>query len=107
MNNKTRGKVFEFRLISRYTYAGSKTHQIYKRSAKSKRFYTMKGMKTYGNYLTYVSKAYNIMNEPKIPKQLRRCTNKLNKSIKVAKQRISYNLRQKALNDFAKYGRVY
>lgn len=107
MNNKTRGKVFEYRLISRYTYAGSKTHQIYKRSAKSKRFYTIKGMKTYGNYLTYVSKAYNIMNEPKISKQLRRCANKLNKSIKVAKQRISENLLQKALNDFAKYGRVY
>lgn len=54
MNNKTRGKIFERRLISRFTYAGSKPHQIYKRSSDGKHFYTMEGMKSYGNYLTYV-----------------------------------------------------
>ena len=95
MNNKTRGTIFEHRLISKYTYAGSRTHKIYKRSEKSNRFYTTKGMKTYGNYLTYVSKACRIMKEPKISKQLRRCTNKLSKSIKVAKQQISKNIHQK------------
>lgn len=107
MNNSTRGKIFEHRLISRFTYAGSHPHQIYKRSADGKSFYTMNGMKTYGNYLTYVSKASAIMEEPKIKRQLRRCTSKLSKSIKQAKVQVSKNLYYKALDEFMRYGRTY
>lgn len=107
MNNSTRGKIFEHRLISRFTYAGSQPHQIYKRSTDGKRFYTMKGMKTYGNYLTYVLKASIIMEEPMIKRQLRRCTNKLSKSIMQAKMQVSKNLYYKALDEFMRYGRTY
>lgn len=107
MNNNTRGKIFEHRLISRFTYAGASPHQIYKRTSDGKHFYTMKGMKTYGNYLTYVAKAASFMGEPKIKQQLRHCINKLNLSIKKAKIQVSKNLYYKALTELYRYGRVY
>ena len=86
INNATKGIIFERHLISQFTYAGSKSHRIYKRSKTSKRFYTLPAMKSYGNYLTYVRKSAEVMGEPKIARQLRRCTNKLSKSIKWAKE---------------------
>lgn len=107
MNNRTKGKIFEHRLISRFTYAGSKTHQIYKRAADGKHFYTLRGMKTYGNYLTYVSKAVSIMEEPKIKRQLRRCPNKLSKLITRAKNGVARSLYHKAMVDIMLYGRTF
>lgn len=107
VRNSTRGTIFEHRLISKYTYAGSFPHQIYKRSKSGKFFYTNKGMKTYGNYLSYVRKASEIMGEPKIASQLRKCSNKLNKLIKSAKSSVEIVLSGKAMCDLVKYGRTY
>lgn len=107
VRNSTRGTIFEHRLISKYTYAGSFPHQIYKRSKSGKFFYTNKGMKTYGNYLSYVRKASEIMGEPQITSQLRKCSNKLNKLVKSAKSSVEIVLSEKAMCDLAKYGRTY
>lgn len=81
INNDTKGKIFKHHLIRRYTFAGSQTHSIYKRSRETKKFYLLKGMKTHGNFLTYVEKSSSIMNEPMIKRQMRRCTSKLKKCI--------------------------
>lgn len=78
INNSTNGFVFEHPMFKHYSLAGSKRHIIRRKKAgifvKTKR-------KTYGNYLTYVYKASEVLNEPAIKKQLRRNLNKLKKSI--------------------------
>lgn len=92
MRNATRGTIFERRLITRFTKAGSRQHRIYKRARTRKCFYTLPAMKTYGNYFTYVEKSAEIMNEPKIRRQLRRSANKLSKCIKDAKNKVALYL---------------
>ena len=58
--------------------AGSRRHQIRKKVGKK---FLKTGRKGYGNYLTYVLKASEVLHEPKIRQQLRRNLNKLKKSI--------------------------
>lgn len=106
INNKTRGKMFERHMISRFTYAGANRHHIYRRSSKKKP-YPIKGKKTYGNFLTYVEKASCIMHEPKIKMQLKRCTNKLRKSISEGKIDISTGIYASEMQQLHKYGKTY
>ena len=78
INNSTSGYVFEHPLFKRYSLAGSRRHQIRKKVGKK---FLKTGRKGYGNYLTYVLKASEVLHEPKIRRQLRRNLNKLKKSI--------------------------
>ena len=107
INNKTRGKMFERHMISRFTYAGANRHPIYRRSSNKKTFYPIKGKRTYGNFLTYVDKASRIMHEPKIKMQLKRCTNKLRKSISEGKIDISTGIYASEMQQLHKYGKTY
>lgn len=107
INNKTRGKMFERHLISRFTYAGANRHPIYRRSSKGKTFYRIKNKKTYGNFLTYVEKASHIMHEPRIKKQLRRCASKLRKSISEGKNDIKKGIYASEMQQLQKYGKIY
>lgn len=106
INNKTRGKIFEHHLISRFTYAGANRHPIYRRSSKKKTFYPIK-KRTYGNFLTYVEKASRIMHEPKIKMQLKRCTCKLRKSISEGHVKIYNSIHTLEMQQLHKYGKTY
>lgn len=107
INNDTRGKIFERHLITRFTYAGSKQHPIYRRSDKTKEFFRVNGIKTFGNYLTYVEKAARIMSEPKIERQMRRCTGKLRKSIIDGKIKVTRSIYALEMKELYKYGKIY
>lgn len=107
IHNYTRGILFERRLISRFTMAGSKSHKIYKRKKSTKRFYRGFNTRPHGNYLTYVQKASWIMHEPNILNQLRRCPNKLCKLIKTANENIKKQLLKMAWRQFLTYGKTY
>lgn len=78
INNDTRGSVFEHPMYKHYSLAGSIRRPI--RVRKHGKLVTTK-KKSYGNYLTYVNKASEVMNEPLIRKQLRRNLHKLVSSI--------------------------
>ena len=106
INNKTRGKMFEHHLISRFTYAGANRHTVYRRSSKKKTFYPIKE-KTYGNFLTYVEKASCIMHEPKIKMQLRRCTSKLRNGINKGHMNICKGIHTVEMQQLRKYGKIY
>jgi hypothetical protein len=86
--NPTFGVLYKYRLIKRYTGAGSKRHRIYVRDKKSKTFHLLNGIRTYGNYLTYVAKSKDLMGEKYIEHQLSRCTNRLSQQIKKAEVNI-------------------
>lgn len=105
INNQTKGKVFEYRLIKHYTAAGAKTHRIYRRT-KNKRF-VLSSKRSYGNYLSYVYKSADLMNSTNIRHQISRCSNKLNKMIKDAKAKIRKSLSARAFAQLCKYGRSY
>jgi GTPase SAR1 family protein len=87
--NATFGVLFKRRLIRRYTYAGSKQNRICKRNSKTKEFYFLQGVHTYGNYLKYVKKSARLMDNEGIKKQLGKCSNKLSRQMKMAEKKIS------------------
>lgn len=105
INNQTKGKIFEYRLIKHYTAAGARTHRIYKRT-KNKRF-ILSPNRSFGNYLTYAYKSADLMNSANIRHQVRRCSNKLSKMIKNAKVQIRNCLNARAFAQLCNYGRIY
>lgn len=107
INNKTRGRLFERKLISRFTLAGAKTHRIYMRSINTKKFYLKEGIRSHGNYLTYILKSERIMGNPSIKRQLCRCSNKLNKRIQLAKVNIKNSMLYRIQRQIHLYGRKY
>lgn len=78
IHNNTNGIVFEHSFYKRYTLAGSVRHHI--RHKKGKMFIKTR-KKSYGNYLTYVCKASNVLGEPSIKRQLRKNLSRVRKSI--------------------------
>ena len=105
INNKTVGRMFEYKLIKKFTFAGAKTH--IKRLRNSEGLFKETGERTYGNFLTYVNKSAAVMDSGKIIRQLRRCTNKLKNGIENGKTRIGKGLYAIAINQISKYGRIY
>lgn len=107
IHNDTHGRMFEHHLISRFTYAGSNRHTIYKRSNRTKKFYPLKEQKTYGNFLTYVEKASRIMDEPKISRQLQKCASKLRNNIREGKTNVIKGICALEMKQLRKYGKIY
>lgn len=108
INNKTVGKLFISRLITRFTFAGSQTHPLRIRDKKNhSKFIRIKNKVTYGNFLTYVNKSAIIMDEPAIKQQLRRVSNKLSRYILLAKEDVSRRITCIDHWQIEKYGRIY
>lgn len=108
INNKTVGKLFISRLITRFTFAGSRTHPLRIRDKNNhSKFIKIKNKVTYGNFLTYVNKSAIIMNEPAIKHQLKRVSKKLNRYILLAKEDVSKRMTYIIRKQIEKYGRVY
>lgn len=105
INNKTKGKLFEHKLIKHYTGAGSRTHRKYKRVRCGK--FVLSTQRSYGNFLTYAYKSAKIMHSQFISHQVSRCSNKLNKKIQEAKKKIRAGLFAQALQQIDKYGRTF
>lgn len=105
INNKTVGKMFEYKLIKKFTFAGAKTHMKRKRNSEGKFEGTKE--KRFGNFLSYVNKSTSVMNSRKIERQLRRCTNKLKKEITQGKINIAEGIWNITVNQIKKYGRIY
>ena len=105
INNGTKGKIFEHGLISRYTGAGSKSHKVYRRLKNG--CFVLSSKRSYGNYLTYAYKSAEIMSSKEIIRQVSRCSNKLNKKIKYAKEQVAKSLYRRALYQFFTYGKTY
>lgn len=105
INNKTVGKIFEYRLIKKFTFAGAKTHikLMRKRDGKFKET----DERSFGNFLTYVNKSASVMGNRKIIRQLRRCTNKLRKEIAQGKINIAEAIRNISIRQIKRYGRIY
>lgn len=78
INNSTNGEIFEHPMYKRYSRIGSIRHTIRKRTQGG---FVKTDKKTYGNYLTYVYKASEVLGEIGIKKQLRRNLHKLKASI--------------------------
>ena len=102
IHNATKGILFERGLIRRFTYAGSKTSYSFSNKQGRK-----KTIRKYGNYLTDVKKAATVMNEKEILRQLRRCTCKLSKAMKMAKTDIPNSIRSRYISQINKYGKIY
>lgn len=105
INNKTAGKMFEYKLIKKFTFAGAKTHIKRKRNNEGKFEETKE--KKFGNFLSYVNKSASVMNSKKIERQLRRCTNNLKKEITQGKINIAKGIWNININQIKKYGRIY
>lgn len=105
INNKTKGKVFEHGLITRYTGAGARTHKVYRRLKNGS--FVLSSKRSYGNYLTYAYKSAKIMDSKGILRQVSRCSNKLNKKIKYAKDQVVQSLSGRALYQLFTYGKNY
>ena len=58
--------------------------------------------KSYGNFLSYVNKSALVMNDRKIERQLRRCTNKLKKEIAKGKMHIAEGIDKIAIEQIKK-----
>ena len=101
INNKTVGKMFEYKLIKKFTFAGAKTHMKRKRNSEETK------EKSFGNFLSYVNKSASVMNSRKIERQLRRCTNKLKEEITKGKINIAEGIRNITINQIKKYSKIY
>lgn len=96
VNNEYLGKVFENKLIKKFSYAGAHPHAKNKKNktdnpekSQNKRD---KHRKCYGNYLTYMRKSSMIMNEPLIKHQLKRNIQILKISLKKVKLIVNRNV---------------
>lgn len=88
-NKKNNGKLFENKLVYRFSILGSRKHRIFIRS-KHKPYYFYKSKRTsMGNYWTYIKKASTIMDSKDIIKQMRRNKSKLRNHIFEAKIEIA------------------
>lgn len=58
--NKTK-EIFKGRLFKRFTYKGAKPHYVYRQSESNPRKYKKTNKRDWGNYLSYVKKADEVM----------------------------------------------
>lgn len=89
IKNKTRGKIFENKLLNRFSHIGARKYKIFTRiKGRKSQFICFDNNRSYGNFITYARKASNIMNEPAIIKQLRKNKHKLKSYIIKSKKDI-------------------
>lgn len=74
INNKHRGHIFNNQLFQRFTVYGSRRKKIYRqlKDSTGKVVHMYIGKKTWGNYISYVHRAAQVMNEPSIKRQIKR-----------------------------------
>lgn len=105
--DKTGGVLFVQQLLKKYTPIGSIRHIIFRRSRLDGAHFFNSGVKSFGNFWTYVKKAAKICNSSAITHQLKRNKRILRARILRAKQTISEVRDKKRLVEFDKYGKTY
>lgn len=91
IHNSTQGKIFNNQILQRFSFIGAKPHKIYIRSKFNKSKFVDSKRRSYGNFLTYVRKASDIMQDYSILGQISRNRNIVRKKIKEAEQAIYGN----------------
>lgn len=99
-SDKTVGKLFVLQLLRKFTPIGSKQHMIFRRSKVNKSVFKYTGLRSFGNFWTYVKKASKICDSPSITHQLAKNKRTLRKRIIQAKHTISTLLNKKGLKNF-------
>ena len=105
--DKTGGVLFVQQLLRKFTPIGSKRHIILRRNRTNKSLFEYTGLRSFGNFWTYVKKASKICDSPSLMHQLAKNKRILRKRIIQAKYTISAILNKKRLEEFLKYGKVY
>lgn len=106
-NKKGSGKLFENRLVYRFSKLGSRKHKIFIRSkTKPYHFYDSK-RRSLGNYLSYVKKSAEIMESTAILKQMSRNKHKLKSQILEARKIVPVIIYKRDCATIIKYGRLY
>lgn len=105
--DKSGGVLFVQQLLRKFTPIGSKRHAILRRSTTDKSVFINTGLKSFGNFWTYVKKASRICQSPEIKHQLNNNRRILQKRIQRAKLIIAQVRENKRKDEFQKYGRIY
>lgn len=106
-SRKAFGKLFENRLVYRFTKLGSRKHKIYLRSKKEPYEFYDSRRRSLGNYWSYVKKSARIMESKAILKQMRRNQNKLRTLILQARLDTSRSIYHRMCTSISRYGRLY
>lgn len=105
--DKTEGVLFVQQILRKFTPIGSKRHLIFKRSKNNPSVFINTGLKSFGNFWTYVNKASIICKSPSIHHQLSRNRPILRKRIYIAKRLIKRLIEEKRVAELNKYSRTY
>ena len=106
-NKKNRGKLFENKLVYRFTKLGSRKHRIFVRSKSKPYYFYDSKRRSLGNYWSYVNKSAKIMNSPNILSQLRRNKAKLKLKIIAARSILPDVICRRERDTLIKYGRLF
>lgn len=106
-NKKNRGKLFENKLVYRFTKLGSRKHRIFVRSKSKPYYFYDSKRRSLGNYWSYVNKSAKIMNSPNILSQLRRNKAKLKLKILAARSILPDVICRRERDTLIKYGRLF
>jgi hypothetical protein len=82
------GKIFENKLLRRFSKLGARKNKIYLRSKNNPSNFYDTEHRSFGNYWSYVKKSAKIMDSPAIEEQLKRNMNKLKTSIMNARTEV-------------------
>ena len=105
--DKSGGVLFAQQLLRKFTPIGSKHHPILRRSKTDKSVFNNTGLKSFGNFWTYVEKASKICHSPEIKHQLNNNRRILQKRIKLARLIIEKVRANKRRDEFHKCSRIY
>lgn len=106
-NKKGHGKLFENRLVYRFSQLGSRKHKIFVRTKTKPYYFYDSKRRSLGNYWSYAKKSAEIMDNAAILKQMSRNKHKLKSQILEARKIVPQIIYKRDCDAIMKYGRLY